>query len=197
MATRKQSRFTYKLGFRFTLSRPASESERPRQQRTTLSAHRTQDQDSCRNGRELSAIQIQRLVRGWQARVWAVQVVHDRAWRALVLIQVHTVCVSVPPRWNMVTPAADKHVQEPWPLLFEIQSMTVKLGFRNSFDEGIAKHDLQVLVRIFVVESTDHHIYATPPCLPSQRSSRAIETKAVNLLAMASLFQDLNPFTPG
>ncbi|CAM9205545.1 unnamed protein product [Ectocarpus sp. 6 AP-2014] len=38
-------------------------------------------------GRDLAAIQIQRHVRGWRARVWAVKVMHDRAWRALLLIQ--------------------------------------------------------------------------------------------------------------
>lgn len=41
-------------------------------------------------GRDFAAIQIQRAVRGWQARVFAVKMVHDRAWRALVLIQVWT-----------------------------------------------------------------------------------------------------------
>lgn len=39
-------------------------------------------------GRDLAAIQVQRAVRGWQARVLAVKMVHDRAWRALVFIQV-------------------------------------------------------------------------------------------------------------
>ncbi|CAN0094604.1 unnamed protein product [Ectocarpus sp. 8 AP-2014] len=38
-------------------------------------------------GRDLAAIQIQRFVRGWRARVWAVKVMHDRAWKALLLIQ--------------------------------------------------------------------------------------------------------------
>lgn len=39
-------------------------------------------------GRDLAAIQVQRAVRGWRARVWAVKVVHDRAWKALLLVQV-------------------------------------------------------------------------------------------------------------
>ncbi|CAM9735997.1 unnamed protein product [Ectocarpus sp. 4 AP-2014] len=38
-------------------------------------------------GRDLAAIQIQRFARGWRARVWAIKVMHDRAWRALLLIQ--------------------------------------------------------------------------------------------------------------
>ncbi|CAM9525215.1 unnamed protein product, partial [Laminaria digitata] len=42
---------------------------------------------SVRSARDLSAISIQRVVRGWRARVWVVQVVHDRAWKALLLIQ--------------------------------------------------------------------------------------------------------------
>lgn len=39
-------------------------------------------------GRELAAIQIQRIVRGWRARVWAAKEVYYHAWRALTLIQV-------------------------------------------------------------------------------------------------------------
>lgn len=58
-----------------------------------------------RTGRDLAAIQVQRAVRGWQARVLAVKLVHDRAWRALLLIQV---CVApdnrVAPSTEVFTP---------------------------------------------------------------------------------------------
>lgn len=43
-----------------------------------------------RSGREVAAVQIQRAIRGWRARVWAVKMVYDRDWRALVRIQVQT-----------------------------------------------------------------------------------------------------------
>ncbi|CAN0013636.1 unnamed protein product [Scytosiphon promiscuus] len=112
----ESSQYAYRLGFRFvTKGCSAIDSGQKRRRDAAGSLHRLRDLQqtrssladcvpqpcrtgSCRHpfmsmgpnsasGRDLAAIQIQRFVRGWRARVWAVKVVHDRAWRALLLIQ--------------------------------------------------------------------------------------------------------------
>ncbi|CAM9545857.1 unnamed protein product [Ectocarpus fasciculatus] len=110
-------RYEYRLGFRYVSSNDSSVVERGQCRRRVASSDRIrclrQDKSSKTSyiseslpttsgiplnavraaaahdvtGRDLAAIQIQRLVRGWRARVWVVKVMHDRAWRALLLIQ--------------------------------------------------------------------------------------------------------------
>lgn len=92
----ENGRFEYRHGFRYTASALVNApGQRLRRQTTVVPEGATglkksglQQRDRSKGGRDLAAIQIQRLVRGWRARVWAVHVVHERAWRALILIQV-------------------------------------------------------------------------------------------------------------